>query len=119
MTLNEAQSTESADKSLVQTASARGVFSMIAELGKDKAREIYTSHPWSWPPEMKDVPLGLTDCPSGSSTNASWLDWKERLLSRSAAYTENQALHTLIQQVDKALAWREQIPPHWRWWKDE
>jgi hypothetical protein len=39
MTLNEKQSTGSADNS---PASARGVFSMIAELGKDKARAIYT-----------------------------------------------------------------------------
>jgi hypothetical protein len=109
MTLNETQS----------TGSARGVFSMIAELGKDKAQEIYMSHPEAWPAAVGDVPLGLTDCPGGLSSNASWLAWKERLLSRSAAFPENQGLTAMIEQVDKALAWREQIPRHWRWWRED
>lgn len=119
MTLNEKQSGGSTDQPVVQTTSARGVFSMIAELGKDKAQEIYTSHPWAWPPEVMGVPFGMVDYPSAWSTNASWLEWKDRLISRNAAYPENQGLRTLIEQVDKVMAWREQIPAHWRWWRAE
>jgi hypothetical protein len=118
MTLNERQSGDPEDRTLTRRTPAGGVHSMISEVGKDKALEIYVSHPSAWPSDVGvwDVPLGLTDCPSGISSNASWLAWKERLLSRSAAYPENQGLKIMIQRVDEVLAWRAAIPPHWKWW---
>ena len=109
MTLNENQS----------GGATSGVHSMIAEVGKARAQEIYMSHPSAWPLDVGDVPLGLTDCPSGFSTTASWRKWKDRLLSRSAAYPENPGLIKMIERVDEIVAWREGIPRHWRWWKED